>query len=124
MHHASCKNEDDLKNEDNLKNKDDRKKEDAFENEDDVKNEDDLKNEDNLKNEDDHKNEDGLKNEEIELCMRHWACTHVQKRRLFRQGQLNHNEWGMVIMGLGATLPNHIPACRSEFNLNFWTTFF
>ena len=27
----------------------------------------------------------------------------------------NHNEWGMLIMGLGATLPNHIPACRSEF---------
>ena len=22
-------------------------------------------------------------------------------------------------MGLGATLPNHIPACRSEFKINF-----
>ena len=25
-------------------------------------------------------------------------------------------EWGKVIMGLGATLPNHIPVCRSEFS--------
>ena len=24
-------------------------------------------------------------------------------------------KWGKVIMGLRATLPNHIPACRSEF---------
>ena len=24
-------------------------------------------------------------------------------------------DWGRVIMGLGATLLNHIPACRSEF---------
>ena len=28
------------------------------------------------------------------------------------------HQWGMVFMGLGATLPNHIPACRSE--LGFW----
>ena len=42
----------------------------------------------------------------------HAQCTHAQKRRLFRQGQLNHNEWRL---GLGATLLNHIPACRSEF---------
>ena len=27
-------------------------------------------------------------------------------------------EWEKVIMGLGATLPNHIPACRSEFCSN------
>ena len=26
--------------------------------------------------------------------------------------------WGRVIMGLGATLPNHIPAGRSEFMKN------
>ena len=24
-------------------------------------------------------------------------------------------DWGRGNMGLGATLPNHIPACRSEF---------
>ena len=39
------------------------------------------------------------------------------EKQLFRQGQLNHNEWGMVIIGFGATLPNHIPAFRSEFFL-------
>ena len=27
-------------------------------------------------------------------------------------------EWGKVIMGLEATLPNHIPACRSELVLS------
>ena len=26
-----------------------------------------------------------------------------------------NREWGKAIMGLGATLPNHIPACRSAF---------
>ena len=26
-------------------------------------------------------------------------------------------QWGNVNMGLRATLPNHIPACRSEFSL-------
>ena len=44
-----------------------------------------------LKNEDDIKNEDDLKNEDILIT-----------------------EWGKVIMGLGATLPSHIPAYRSE----------
>ena len=38
-----------------------------------------------------------------------------QKRLLFRQGQLNNKGMGMVIMGLGATLLNHIHAFRSEF---------
>ena len=34
-----------------------------------------------------------LSKPEIEFDVIKNKCTHVQKRRLFRQGQLNHNEW-------------------------------
>ena len=37
---------------------------------------------------------------------------------LFLTPSLKDKEKGMVIMGLGATLPNHISACRSEFILS------
>ena len=42
-------------------------------------------------------------------------CTCAEKTTSFRQRRLNHSGMGNVIMGLRATLPNHIPACRSEF---------
>ena len=81
--------------------------------EDNLKNEDDIKIKDKNKNEDDPKNEDDFKIEDD-----------IKK--------LRHKEHGLNnIMGIGATLPNHIPACMSEFyskyldliffHSHFWT---
>ena len=41
----------------------------------------------------------------------------IGQAHMFRKDNFlgKDKEWGMVIMGLGAALPNHIHACRSEF---------
>ena len=61
-----------------------------------------------------------LSKAEIEINVMKEMCVALNMRTClekttFRQKRLKHNGGGRVIMGLGATLPNHIPACRSEF---------
>ena len=48
------------------------------------------------------------------LCM----CMCTEKTTFLGKGDLAIVKLGKVIMGLRAPLPNHIPACRSEF---IWT---
>ena len=72
-----------------------------------IKNQDDIKNEHCIKNKDILRNEDNTKM--------------TQNRKYYQLSKAGNRiqcekwEWRKVIMGLGATLPNHIPACRSEF---------
>ena len=75
-------------------------------NKDKIKSEDDLQNADILKYEDDTKNEDGLNNITRKIVFR--------RDDILGKDNLSIREWGRVIMGLRATLPSNIPACRSE----------
>ena len=42
-------------------------------------------------------------------------CTCAEKTSFLGKDDLAIVKWGKVNMGLRAMLPNHIPACRSEF---------
>ena len=42
-------------------------------------------------------------------------CTCAEKKTFLGKDDQTIVKWGRVIMGLRATLPNHIPACGSEF---------
>ena len=50
-------------------------------------------------------------------------CTCAEKMTFLGKDDKNIVKWGRVITGLRATLPNHIPACRSEFKLSIMKSF-
>ena len=52
--------------------------------------------------------------EEMYAALR--LCTCEEKTTFLGKDDSSIVDWGRVIMGLRATLPNHIPACRSEFH--------
>ena len=49
-------------------------------------------------------------------------CTCAEKMTFLGKDDKTIVKWGKVIMGLRATLPNHIPACRSELKLSIVET--
>ena len=51
--------------------------------------------------------------EEMYAALR--LCMCEEKTTFLGKNDSSIVDWGRVIMGLRATLPNHIPACRSEF---------
>ena len=53
--------------------------------------------------------------EEMYAALR--LCTCAEKTTYLGKDDRIIVDWGRVIMGLRATLPNHIPACRSESSL-------
>ena len=59
--------------------------------------------------------------EEMYAALR--LCTCEEKTTVLGKDDSSIVDWGRVIMGLRATLPNHIPACRSEFKLSIMTSF-
>ena len=45
-----------------------------------------------------------------------YAALGIGHAHIFRKDNfIEKDDGGRVIMGLGSTLPNHVPACRSEF---------
>ena len=49
--------------------------------------------------------------------------TYAENMTILGKYDKNIVKWGRVIMGLRATLPNHIPACRSELKLSIMKSF-